>query len=432
MFKNFQRKLTLRKGFVISVISLIVIDAIFLTIYYQLYFNSHLYNKYADLNNKLSNEVKEIIKRIDNLEDADKYLDSYCEDNNVSITIKDTNDEYLYKNILDKDYLVEEVSKLITIDNKTYLITISSPRNKIIFRQLIGLFTFEMVLISVLFITGLYGANRKILGPITYLSKDMNNYKLGIKPKKRRVKSLVDQLQNNFVDLVDTLEEEKQNQNRIIASISHDIKTPLTSILGYSELLKKDNLSTETKNSYINKINTKAITMKEITEEFDNYLSSNIRDDYKREKITISYLVAYLKDYYKEDLKEKDIIFRIRTNCPSTNIYVDLSKFKRVFSNIITNSIRHLNKKKKIISITITQKRNNIIFEIADNGTGTKEDLNKIFEPLFTTDKSRKVGGLGLSICKEIIESHGGTIKAENNRYKGLSIIFTIKEYKEK
>ena len=75
MFKNFQRKLTLRKGFVISVISLIVIDAIFLTIYYQLYFNSHLYNKYADLNNKLSNEVKEIIKRIDNLEDADKYLD---------------------------------------------------------------------------------------------------------------------------------------------------------------------------------------------------------------------------------------------------------------------------------------------------------------------------------------------------------------------
>jgi hypothetical protein len=99
MFKNFQRKLTLRKGFVISVISLIVIDAIFLTIYYQLYFNSHLYNKYADLNNKLSDEVKEIIKRIDNWEDADKYLDEYCEDNNVSITIKDTNDEYIYKNI---------------------------------------------------------------------------------------------------------------------------------------------------------------------------------------------------------------------------------------------------------------------------------------------------------------------------------------------
>jgi K+-sensing histidine kinase KdpD len=115
----------------------------------------------------------------------------------------------------------------------------------------------------------------------------MNNYKFGIKPKKRKIKSLVDQCQNDFVDLVDTLEKEKQNQNRIIASISHDIKTPLTSILGYSELLKKEQLPNETKISYVNKINTKAITMKEIIEEFDNYLSCNIKDQTKSEKINI-------------------------------------------------------------------------------------------------------------------------------------------------
>ena len=77
------------------------------------------------------------------------------------------------------------------------------------------------------------------------------------------------------------------------------------------------------------------------------------------------------------------------------------------------------------------QKFDKIKFEIADNGTGCKEDLQKIFEPLYTTDKSRKISGLGLSICKEIVESHKGTIKAENNKLGGFSIIFTIDAYKE-
>ena len=430
MFKKYKRTITLQKGFLYSVLALIIIDALILTIYYRMYFNSHLHLKYADLNNKLNNEIKEIVNNVDNIEDIEEYLDTYCEENDVQIIIKNSEDKPIYENTIDNDIL-EEVSKLIVINNETYLITISKSRNAIVFRQIIGLLTFEVLLVGLLLLAGLYGANRKILGPINYLSKDMNNYKFGIKPKKRKIKSLVDQCQNDFVDLVDTLEEEKQNQNRIIASISHDIKTPLTSILGYSELLKNNKIDKETKISYINKINTKALTMKEITEEFDSYLSSKIKDETKLEKINIKYLVSYLKNYYLEDLKEKEITFKIKTNCPNTNILVDLPKFKRVFSNIITNSIRHFNKNKKYIIINIIQKKDIIEFEIADNGEGSKE-LEKIFEPLYTTDPSRKLGGLGLSICKEVIESHEGTIRAENNKYKGLSIIFTIKEYKEK
>lgn len=431
MFTKYKRTITLRKGFIISAASLIIIDAIFIAIYYQIYFNSHLQNKYADLNNKLNNEVQEVIEDVNDIEDIEDYLDTYCEDNNVSITIKDTNNNILYKNNKLDNKTVETVSDILLFNDEIYLLSLSRQKNDIIFRQILGLLTFEMIVISILFVTGLYGADKKILGPINYLSKDMNNYKFGIKPKKRKINSLVDQCQNDFVDLVDNIEEEKQNQNRIIASISHDIKTPLTSILGYSELLKNNKIDKETKISYINKINTKALTMKEITEEFDSYLSSKIKDETKLEKINIKYLVSYLKNYYLEDLKEKEITFKIKTNCPNTNILVDLPKFKRVFSNIITNSIRHFNKNKKYIIINIIQKKDIIEFEIADNGEGSKE-LEKIFEPLYTTDPSRKLGGLGLSICKEVIESHEGTIRAENNKYKGLSIIFTIKEYKEK
>ena len=138
----------------------------------------------------------------------------------------------------------------------------------------------------------------------------------------------------------------------------------------------------------------------------------------------------YLNNYYKTDLKEKDITLKIKSTCYNSYLLVDFAKLKRVFSNIITNSIRQLNKDKKLIKINITKKEPFIIFEIADNGCGVK-DVKKIFEPLYTTDPSRKISGLGLSICEEIITSHDGTIKAVNNEMGGLSIIFTLKEYEE-
>ena len=259
----------------------------------------------------------------------------------------------------------------------------------------------------------------------------MNNYKLGILPKKRKIRGEIDSLQNDFVDLVNNLEEEKQKQNRMIASISHDIKTPLTSILGYSErLITSKNLSSATKEKYAQTIFNKSIVMKEIIEEFDNYLSCNIKDNNKVSKISIKTLVDYLNNYYKEDLKEKNITLKIKSTCYNSYLLVDFAKLKRVFSNIITNSIRQLNKEKKIIKINIIKKESFIIFEIADNGYGVK-DVKKIFEPLYTTDPSRKISGLGLSICEEIITSHEGNIKAINNEMGGLSIIFTLKEYEE-
>ena len=79
-----------------------------------------------------------------------------------------------------------------------------------------------------------------------------------------------------------------------------------------------------------------------------------------------------------------------------------------------------------IINISVKKIKDYYQFDVSDNGSGTKEDLSKIFEPLYTTDKSRKISGLGLSICKEIVTSHGGIISAYNNEMGGLTIRFTI------
>ena len=108
---------------------------------------------------------------------------------------------------------------------------------------------------------------------------------------------------------------------------------------------------------------------------------------------------------------------------------IDIAKVRRVFGNIINNSIKH--KREENLNIKIKAKKINgyALFQISDNGEGiAEENIEKIFEPLYTSDKSRKVAGLGLSICRNIIESHSGKIWAENNENYGLSIFFTIRD----
>ncbi len=436
MFNSLKNKITLRKGFIIGVVLIVLFNLLLIGGYYTIHLNHEVNNHHTEVRNELSKEIEIISQKIATEEDIDKSLKEYAETQNIKIEISNKNNEiietYTYKESKKPGSNIV-VSEIVEKDNTIYLLTVSQKQDIISANAILDFFAFEFIIIAILGCTGVLGANSKILDPLAQLSRDFSNYKLGILPKKRKVRGGIDNLQNDFVNLVSELEEEKAKQNRIIASISHDIKTPLTSILGYSELLlNNENLPDKTKLKYASTIHNKSLVMKEIVEEFDDYLSCNIKDPSKVEKISINHLVDYLNDYYKEDLKEKDIDFKVRTNCPNLLIAVDLSKFKRIFSNTITNSIRHFDKDKKILNININeQKSGKIKFEIADNGAGCKEDLQKIFEPLYTTDKSRKISGLGLSICKEIVESHNGTIKAENNKLGGFSIIFTIDAYKE-
>ena len=435
MINLFKSKLSIKKGFIIGVTLLVLFNILFIACYYRFYLENNIDDKYQKAINELETELNILEENLQTAEDINLYLKEYVQEKDYTITLTNQENEVLatYTSLDNKLRNNITVSRIIKIKDSYYLINIAQKRNMINIRLAINFLMFEIFNIIILASLGIYVSNIKLLSPITDLSKDLNNYKLGIIPNKRAKRGEIDILQNDFVDLVNNLEDEKKKQNQIIASISHDIKTPLTSILGYSErLIKNQKLTSEQKEKYANTIYLKSLALKEIVEEFDDYLSYNIKEDNKKEKISIKYISDYLDKYYKEDLKEKGVDFKIKTNCHNILIEVNLSKFKRIFSNTITNSLRYFNSHKKILNININeQKDGKIVFEIADNGTGYNDSLEKIFEPLFTTDKSRKISGLGLSICKEIVTSHGGTIKAINNKMGGLSIIFTINEYKE-
>ena len=186
-------------------------------------------------------------------------------------------------------------------------------------------------------------------------------------------------------------------------------------------------------NSYNDIINIKSNHIKEITSNFDDYLINHSNNNIEFINISIKDLMKQIELDYKNELELNNIKFEIIVDesCKKEIIEINMPKIKRVFSNIISNSVKYISSEGEI-KIELNNNKENITFSISDNGSGVKEEIiDKIFNPLFTTDSSRKNSGLGLSIVKENILLHKGNIKAYNNNNGGLTIEFSLPKQKE-
>ena len=419
----------IKKISIIFITILIIINIIFVSIFFKFYIYPEIKEGTITFQNNISNNILELVNNIEDNTNIKEAIKKYQNNHKSSIYIEDEDGKIIYNNADIWDMKMNYyISKLVNINGTTYLIKLFEPTKLNSYDLINNYIIFEIIVVFGIVIILFIALRIKLLKPINNIQNSINNYKFGIKPKKSRNKSELDLIQNDFVDLVESLEKEKENNKMIISSISHDVKTPITSILGYSELLKNTKLDKKTRDKYINIIYSKALQLKDLSNEFEEYLYEN-NHYINFEKIKLSDLKEKLELDYKIDLSDKKIDLKINLNKINDYIYIDINKMKRVFSNIISNSVRYM-PNGGIIKICGNKLNNYYQFEISDNGTGTKEDLQKIFDPLFTTDKSRKVSGLGLSICKEIIELHGGIISAYNNDCGGLTIRFTINNNK--
>lgn len=247
-----------------------------------------------------------------------------------------------------------------------------------------------------------------------------------------------------FVDICDRFNimvsklEDSENQRkklmndkeRMMADISHDLKTPITSIQGYAKALSDGIIADEDKDKYIKIIYEKSKKLTELINIFHEY-SKLEHPDFNLifEKVDLSeYLRAYIALKY-EDLVESG--FNIEVDIPEEEMEIKIDKvqLQRVFDNILGNSIKH---NEKGTNIYVSLKEKNDIYEIiiADDGKGISKDIaNNIFEAFTVGDESRnsKQGsGLGLAIAKTIVDLHGGTIELEPESLKKFSTQFKI------
>jgi PAS domain S-box-containing protein len=226
-------------------------------------------------------------------------------------------------------------------------------------------------------------------------------------------------------------EEISQLKNDLLAKVSHELRTPLASIKGYSTLLLEyePRLKTKEKREYLELIDsTTSMLTKLVSQLLDmSHLQAGLYR-FKKASTNISKLLQQVIAEAKLRSPGQEIVNNSEKWLPSVN--VDAGRIKQVMENLLDNACKYSSKGTKVV-ITACRKDQELIVSVADNGIGIPEDeLERIFDKMYRVEQSQSLEkpglGLGLTICREIVEAHGGRIWAESQPGKGSVFSFAL------
>ncbi|MBD5136641.1 MAG: HAMP domain-containing histidine kinase [Lachnospiraceae bacterium] len=225
----------------------------------------------------------------------------------------------------------------------------------------------------------------------------------------------------------------KSDENKFIANISHDFRSPLTSIKGYAEAMKDGTIPSEMQDKYFDIILFETERLTKLTENLlalNNWDSRGIHLDIT--EFNIYTLIHQNIRSFERKCEKKKIRFNLITKSKYYTVSADKDKISRVIYNLIDNAIK-FSPNDSVITITISSKGEKVFVSVKDTGIGIpKDSLSKIWERFYKTDLSRgkdKTGsGLGLAISKEIINVHNENINVISTEGVGTEFIFTLKK----
>lgn len=220
-------------------------------------------------------------------------------------------------------------------------------------------------------------------------------------------------------------------RKEFVADVSHELKTPITSIMGYADTLLEGEYDKQTQDKFLNVIATEARRMAKLVTDlltlsrFDNNQAKT-----EKQKFDLGELVKKCQEKVQIEIDKKhhEVECFVTANVPL--VYADRYGIERVVLNIMTNSIKYTPDKGHI-KIYVGFVYNDAYIKIIDNGLGIpEEDLNRIFERFYRVDKARtrEMGGtgLGLSIAKEILDKNDGSIDIKSEVGKGTEVVIRI------
>ena len=256
--------------------------------------------------------------------------------------------------------------------------------------------------------------------------KDVNYVKLS--PELADIAIKLNHLKQESENNARLAKENEQRKNDLIMYLAHDLKTPLSSVIGYLTLLRDETqISKELQTKYLSIALDKAERLEDLINEFfeiTRFNLSNITLQYS--KINLTRLLEQLVYEFKPLLKEKNLTCNLKIQEDIT-LRCDANKIQRVFDNLLRNAaIYSFHDTEILITVEVQEKNVIIVFQNHGN-TIPKEKLERIFEQFYRLDTARSTSsggaGLGLAIAKQIIELHKGTILAESEDEKN---IFTV------
>lgn len=301
-----------------------------------------------------------------------------------------------------------------------------------------------LVLTSALVMMSLYNAVVRPLGKLKKATREIKYGNLDFKleaTSKDEIGELFEDFDDMRKRLKESAEEKMQydsDNKALIRNISHDLKTPITAIKGYCEGIIDGVANTPEKlDRYVRTIYNKANDMDKLIDELTIYsrIDTN-RIPYLFDKINVAEYFQERADELQMDLDAQSIELTYYNYLQDNDVTIigDKEQLKRVVNNIVSNSVKYMDKSKGMINLRVRDADDFVQVELEDNGRGiSSRDLPYIFDRFYRADASRNSqtggSGIGLSIARKVIEDHGGRIWATSKEGTGTVIHFVLRKY---
>lgn len=241
------------------------------------------------------------------------------------------------------------------------------------------------------------------------------------------------EMAQRLLDSVNTRQKDETNRKELIAGISHDLRTPLTSIKAYVEGIETGVAATpEVQKRYLNTIKNKTDDLEHIVNKLFLFSKLDIGEfPLYLEKIDIAKELSSMINTVSDEYEKKGLSIKLTQNIQHVYVNVDIVQLRNAVINVLENSVKYKDKEHGQMKITCLTKDKYVKITLTDNGPGVSDEaIEKIFDVFYRSDPSRsnpsKGSGLGLAITAKILERLGGLIYAENVTECGLAIIMML------
>ena len=292
----------------------------------------------------------------------------------------------------------------------------------IVYNRDIVLYAYIGIVLAVIiykFISKYVNSINEVYNSLDLILKE-NNETIKLPSEVNEFTEKLNDIKNDYITSKNNAKEAEQKKNDLIMYMAHDLKTPLTSIIGYLTLLNDEkNISKELQEKYLKIALDKSLRVEELTNQFFDITRYNLHSmPINKTELNITYLLKQLIDECYPMLEKNNL--KCVLNAPDKVNYLgDGDKLARAFGNLLKNAISY-SYKDTVIEINVTEELDKLYITFRNKGAKIPDyKLEKIFEKFYRGDESRTSStggaGLGLAITKEIIELHSGKISVKND-----------------
>ena len=325
-------------------------------------------------------------------------------------------------------------------------VTHLQPPARALILNLVGSMLLILVITAVILSFWLYSGISTPILKLTRATKNIRDgnldFELTPEGNVTEIRELFDSFEEMRVKLKEANEDKAEfdRQSReLISNISHDLRTPITTIRGYCEGIMDGVADTPEKlERYIRTIYTKTTEMDHLINELSFYtkISTN-RIPYNFDRVDVEEFYGSAAEDLRDDLVSKGVIFSYENEVPAgTEVIADVEQLTRVLNNLIGNAVKYTDKEEKRIGLSVTLVGDEVRTAVSDNGKGiAARDIGSIFDRFYRTDSSRNSAeggsGIGLSIVKKVVEDHGGRVWVTSTEGEGSTFYYALRVYRE-